>query len=62
VRCVPDAKPPANELRVRTAARAPPDCVLPDLGAPSRRDLEAAMKRHVLGTATLMGIYAKGGR
>jgi phosphatidylethanolamine-binding protein (PEBP) family uncharacterized protein len=36
--------------------------VLPDLGAPSRRDLEAAMKRHVLGTATLMGIYAKGGR
>ncbi len=37
------------------------DRVLPDLGAPSRHDLEAAMKGHVLATATLMGTYAKGG-
>jgi Raf kinase inhibitor-like YbhB/YbcL family protein len=32
---------------------------LPDLGAPTRRDLEAAMQGHVLGHATLMGTYAK---
>jgi Raf kinase inhibitor-like YbhB/YbcL family protein len=38
------------------------DSVLPDLGTPSLRDLEAAMKGHVLGTATLMGTYAKGQR
>ena len=38
------------------------DRVLPDLGAPSRHDLEAKMKGHVLATATLMGTYAKGGR
>jgi Raf kinase inhibitor-like YbhB/YbcL family protein len=37
------------------------DSVLPDLNMPSRRDLGAAMKGHVLGTATLMGTYAKGG-
>jgi hypothetical protein len=38
------------------------DTVLPDLGRPTRRDLEAAMKGHELGMATLMGTYAKGGR
>lgn len=38
------------------------DRVLPDLNMPSRHDLEAAMKGHVLGTATLMGTYAKAGR
>jgi len=37
------------------------DTALPDLKTPSRHDLEAAMKGHVLGTATLMGTYAKGG-
>jgi Raf kinase inhibitor-like YbhB/YbcL family protein len=37
------------------------DTVLPDLGGPARRDLDAAMKGHVLATATLMGTYAKGG-
>jgi hypothetical protein len=35
------------------------DCTLADLGAVSRRDLEAAMKGHVLATATLIGTYAK---
>jgi Raf kinase inhibitor-like YbhB/YbcL family protein len=38
------------------------DSVLPDLGAPSFQDLGAAMKGHVLGTAILMGTYAKGER
>jgi hypothetical protein len=38
------------------------DRELPDLGTPSRHDLEAAMKGHVLATATLMGTYAKGRR
>lgn len=35
------------------------DCALPDLGPASRRDVEAAMKGHVLGTAALMGTYEK---
>ena len=37
------------------------DDTLPDLGKPTRRELEEAMKGHVLGTATLMGTYAKPG-
>lgn len=37
------------------------DKVLPDLGTPSRHDLEAAMKGHVIATAALVGTYAKGG-
>jgi hypothetical protein len=37
------------------------DTVLPDLGTPTRHDLEAAMQGHVLAKATLMGTYAKGG-
>jgi Raf kinase inhibitor-like YbhB/YbcL family protein len=37
------------------------DTELPDLGTPTRRDLEAAMKGHVLAKATLMGTYAKHG-
>lgn len=36
------------------------DTVLPDLGARARRrDVEQAMEGHVLGTATLMGTYAR---
>jgi Raf kinase inhibitor-like YbhB/YbcL family protein len=35
------------------------DRTLPDTGTASRRDLDAAMKGHVLATATLMGMYAK---
>jgi Raf kinase inhibitor-like YbhB/YbcL family protein len=35
------------------------DCTPADLGAVSRSDLETAMKGHVLGTATLMGTYAR---
>lgn len=38
------------------------DRVLPDLRTPSRSDLEAELRGHVLDTATLMGTYAKGGR
>ncbi len=38
------------------------DRTLPDMGEPSRRDLERVMKGHVLAKATLMGTYAKGGR
>lgn len=38
------------------------DTELPDLGQPTRRELEEAMKGHVLATATLIGTYAKGGR
>jgi len=33
------------------------DRTLPDLGTPSRGDLDDAMKGHVLATATLMGTY-----
>ena len=35
------------------------DTVLPDLGAPTRSALDAAMKGHVLATAELMGTYQK---
>lgn len=38
------------------------DRALPELTTPSRHDLEAAMKGHVVGTATLVGTYAKAGR
>jgi Raf kinase inhibitor-like YbhB/YbcL family protein len=37
------------------------DCELPDLGSASRREVEAAMKGHVLGTASLVGTYEKSG-
>ena len=37
------------------------DTTLPDLGNPTRAKLEAAMKGHVLASATLMGTYQKGG-
>jgi hypothetical protein len=37
------------------------DRVLPDLGEPTRHDLEMAMKGHVLATARLMGTYARHG-
>jgi Raf kinase inhibitor-like YbhB/YbcL family protein len=36
------------------------DTVLPDLGAATKPQLEAAMKGHVLEQATLMGTYQKG--
>ena len=36
------------------------DTVLPDLGAATKPELEAAMKGHVLEQATLMGSYQKG--
>lgn len=35
------------------------DTVLPDLGAPSKAELEAAMRGHVLSRAELVGTYAK---
>jgi Raf kinase inhibitor-like YbhB/YbcL family protein len=35
------------------------DTVLPDLGAPTKARLEAAMQGHVLGQAELMGTYQK---
>ncbi|WP_437575596.1 YbhB/YbcL family Raf kinase inhibitor-like protein [Sorangium sp. So ce887] len=38
------------------------DTELPDLGTPTRRELEAAMKGHVLAQAILMGTYAKRGQ
>lgn len=37
------------------------DTMLPDLGRPTRAVLEAAMRGHVLGTAELVGIYARTG-
>ena len=37
------------------------DAVLPDLGTPTKRALEAAMAGHVLGHAELMGTYQKKG-
>jgi len=36
------------------------DAVLPDLGRPTKLDLEKAMDPHVLESARLMGTYAKG--
>jgi Raf kinase inhibitor-like YbhB/YbcL family protein len=36
------------------------DVVLPDLGAPTKTELEAAMEGHVLARAELMGTYEKG--
>ena len=38
------------------------DVVLPDLGAPTKAELEAAMAGHVLARAELVGSYQKGGR
>ncbi len=35
------------------------DALLPDLHEPTRHELDAAMKGHVLGTASLMGTYQK---
>ena len=35
------------------------DTMLPDLGSPTKVELEAAMKGHVLATAELMGTYQK---
>ncbi len=36
------------------------DTLLPDLGNPTKAQLEAAMAGHVLGEATLVGTYRKG--
>lgn len=36
------------------------DAVLPDLGNPTKADLEQAMRPHVLGIAELVGTYQKG--
>ena len=38
------------------------DTLLPDLGTPDKKALEAAMQGHVLAEAELMGTYQKGGR
>lgn len=38
------------------------DVVLPDLGAPTKSDLEKAMEGHVLAKAELIGTYEKKGR
>ncbi len=38
------------------------DIELPDLGAPSKAQLEAAMDGHILAQAELMGTYQKGDR
>jgi Raf kinase inhibitor-like YbhB/YbcL family protein len=38
------------------------DAVLPDLGAATKAEVEAAMKGHVLAQAELMGTYQKKGR
>ncbi len=37
------------------------DTTLPDLGTPTKAELMAAMRGHVLETATLMGTYARQG-
>ena len=37
------------------------DTVLPDLGTPTKKELEAAMEGHVLARAELMGTYQKDG-
>jgi len=50
--------PPVGRHRYFFELRAL-DCTLPDLGKTTRHDVEAAMKGHVLGSATLMGTYAK---
>ncbi|MGH8353651.1 MAG: YbhB/YbcL family Raf kinase inhibitor-like protein [Pseudomonas sp.] len=36
------------------------DCVLPDLGQPTKAQLESAMRGHVLAQAELIGTYHKG--
>jgi len=36
------------------------DAVLPDLGKPTKKDLEKAMDGHILATATLVGTYQRG--
>lgn len=38
------------------------DRALPDLGAPTKAELESAMAGHVLAVAKLVGLYAKTGR
>jgi Raf kinase inhibitor-like YbhB/YbcL family protein len=38
------------------------DVVLPDLGAPTKAELERAMQGHVLGRAELVGTYEKSKR
>ena len=38
------------------------DIELPDLGRPTKANLEGAMKGHVLGTAQLMGTYERRGK
>ncbi|MCA9659997.1 MAG: YbhB/YbcL family Raf kinase inhibitor-like protein [Myxococcales bacterium] len=38
------------------------DAALGDLGEPTRADLDAAMKGHVLGEVALMGTYQKSGK
>jgi Raf kinase inhibitor-like YbhB/YbcL family protein len=38
------------------------DVALPDLATPTKTDVEAAMKGHVLAEATLMGTYQKTGQ
>jgi len=37
------------------------DTTLPDLGVPTKRELEAAMEGHVLERAEIIGTYQKGG-
>lgn len=37
------------------------DVVLPDLGSPTKADLESAMRGHIVGTGVLMGTYQKKG-
>jgi Raf kinase inhibitor-like YbhB/YbcL family protein len=37
------------------------DATLSGLGSPTKKDVEAAMKGHVLGTAEVIGTYQKGG-
>jgi Raf kinase inhibitor-like YbhB/YbcL family protein len=36
------------------------DTVLPDLGSPTKQELEEAMKGHILARAEIMGTYEKG--
>ena len=36
------------------------DAVLPDLGKPTKKDLEKAMDGHILASATLVGTYQRG--
>ena len=37
------------------------DTVLPDLGQPTKKELEKAMEGHILARAEIMGTYEKGG-